>query len=110
MRAMYGNLEAHKTCNQKINKFGVEEEYYVDEYVGVIHRAKSYHVWSFQQIGMLDPYPNEPMEIDFEIPKSFDDLVYMPDRYVEEHSPKVLYIPSKLMLFKLMRACIGITK
>ena len=59
---------------------------------------------------MIDPYPNEPMEVDFAIPESYDELVYRSDRYVEEYSPKVLYIPSKLILFKLMRACIGITK
>ena len=35
------------------------------------------------------------------------DLTYTIDRYVEENSPVCVYIPSKLMMFKMMKACIG---
>jgi hypothetical protein len=32
---------------------------------------------------MIDPFPNEPMETDFCVPKSEEDLVYRNDRYID---------------------------
>ena len=49
------------------------------------------------------------METQFAVPKTQEDLVYRSDRYAEDFSPYVIYYPSKLVLFKLMRACIGVT-
>ncbi len=57
---------------------------------------------------MLDPYPDEAMDTGFHIPVTDEDLVYRGDRYVEGNSPNVLYFPSYHLLFKLMRACIGV--
>ena len=34
-------------------------------------------------------------------------LTYHLDRYFEENSPICVYIPSKLLVFKMMKACIG---
>ena len=50
------------------------------------------------------------METDFAVPQTQEDLVYRSDRYVETYTPHVIYYPSKLLLFKLMRACIGVKK
>ena len=36
-----------------------------------------------------------------------EDLIYMPNRYDEVHSPLCVYIPSKALLFKMVRACLG---
>ena len=41
MKFMYGDLESNK-ISELINKFSVEEEYYMDKYNEVIDRAKSY--------------------------------------------------------------------
>ena len=57
---------------------------------------------------MFDPFPKEPMETEFAVPTTEEDLVYRADRYVEGQSPFVIYFPSRLLLFKLMRACIGV--
>ena len=48
------------------------------------------------------------METKFIIPKTDDDLVYRGDRYLEGNSPNAIYFPSKLLLFKIMRACINV--
>ena len=37
-------------------------------------------------------------------------LVYNIERYLEENSPMCVYIPSKLVLLKMMRACLGIER
>ena len=37
-----------------------------------------------------------------------DDLVYMRNRYVYDVVPNAYFIPSKRMLWKLMRACIDV--
>ena len=56
---------------------------------------------------MFDPYPFEPIETDY----IFDEggLVYANERYVRENSPHTIYIPSRMVLFKIMRACIDIS-
>ena len=53
-----------------LKRFAVSEDYYLDKdkYNEVFERAKSYHIWSFQQIGLFDPFPREPMETDFAVP------------------------------------------
>ena len=57
---------------------------------------------------MFDPFPQETMDSDFSIPVKEDDLVYGNDRYIYKNSPNMLYIPSKRLLFKMMRACVAI--
>lgn len=42
-----------------------------------------------------------------ERPKTVTDLVYNLNRYQHDHSPMIIYIPSKAILFKMMRACVG---
>jgi hypothetical protein len=60
---------------------------------------------------LFDPFPEEKMMLnneEFSIPIKEDDLVYGNDRYIYKNSPNMLYFPSKSLLFKLMRACVGI--
>jgi hypothetical protein len=57
---------------------------------------------------LFDPFPKEIMESKFEIPKSKDHLVYHKSLYEDGNNPCCLYFPSKLLLFKIMKACIGI--
>ena len=59
---------------------------------------------------MYDPFPEDFMEIEFNIPNIDEEigLVYNEKRYVEGNSPNALYIPNKLVMFKLMRACLDI--
>ena len=55
-----------------------------------ITEAQSYHIWSFEQIGLFDPFPNELMETKFEIPhgcQKKEELVYNEKRYVKGNSP-----------------------
>ena len=62
------------------------------------------------QVGMFDPYPEDFMEVNFEIPDIHKEipLVYYEGRFTKGNSPNYLYLPSKLVLFKIMRACLGI--
>ena len=34
-------------------------------------------------------------------------LIYPRDRYTSEHSPMTIYIPTREIMFKMMRACLG---
>lgn len=42
------------------------------------------------------------------IPKKIDDLVYAKTRYIPNFAPFCIYIPKTELMFKMMRACIGI--
>ena len=62
----------------------------------------SFNIVSLDQIGMPDPFKKEWIEAQFPLDG------YSEDRYVEGESPSVVYIPSKQIMIKLMRACIGV--
>mmetsp|Transcript_38258 Transcript_38258/g.58324 ORF Transcript_38258/g.58324 Transcript_38258/m.58324 type:complete len:85 (-) Transcript_38258:25-279(-) len=70
-------------------------------------------VMSFWQIGMADPFPDESTVITDEHTLigneelTVDNLVYPRYRYVEGQSPLSIYIPSKMIMAKLIRACMG---
>ena len=68
---------------------------------------QDYFITSFERIGMFDPFPDE-IDDHVAIPMDDGDLVYAEDRFVFSSSPTTMYVPSNMVLFQLMRACIGI--
>jgi hypothetical protein len=48
------------------------------------------------------------MEIDFPKPKEVEHLVYRGNRYCKDVSPTMIIIPSRMVMYKIMRACIGV--
>ena len=105
---MYDKLTSDiKPHNLPDDKYKCDEKFN-SKFEGAIKRAKCFNIWSFEQIGMFDPYPEEQMETTFAIPQSDKDLVYRIDRYVKGNSPNAIYFPSKMVLFKIMRACIDV--
>jgi hypothetical protein len=81
---------------------------FYEHYQVSIKRAKHFNIQSFSQLGLPDPFPTEPMEMDFPIPEDEDMLVYRGNRYCEDNSPNMLIIPSRMVMFKIMRACVGV--
>ena len=60
---------------------------------------------------MPDPFMGEQFEHGtFVPPKCYKDLVYSASRYIKGESPKCIYFPGRKLMFKMMRACIGIEK
>ena len=70
--------------------------------------AKSWNVNSFFSIGWPDPFPDEHSAVDGDFLRNRDDLVYHVERYSFDYSPMMIYIPTKLVLTKIMRACIAV--
>ena len=66
------------------------------------------NITTFEQIGLQDPFPSEPPTHRFKHPVRFDDFVYPPSKLAKNESPKLIYVPSSWVLFKLMRACIDV--
>lgn len=50
------------------------------------------------------------MGANFDIPKDDLDFVYADSRYRKDNSPNCIYIPSRKVMLKIMRACIGVTE
>ena len=79
----------------------------------------SYNISSFEEIGMVDPFPESPMiKRHFNLPRCLgigeydtNHLVYDESRYhLDDDISKniyCLYIPSKEVMFKIMRACVN---
>ena len=112
IKYMYGNLKCECKASKSENKLPASdlsssEEFY-DDFKNSIKNAKCFNIWSFGQIGMYDPFPEEHMETHFHVPETQEDLVYRGNRYIKGNSPNLLYFPSKLLLFKIMKACVGI--
>lgn len=73
---------------------------------------KSFLINSFWGIGWSDPFPDEYSSIEPELCQmlSEDQLIYHESRYYYDSSPMTIFIPSKLIMIKIMRACIGIDR
>ena len=73
---------------------------------------KHYYLKSFEQIGMQDPFPTDKNNFDFSkgLPEDHNDLTYHESRFMDDNSPKCLYLPSRFVMFKIMRACVDVTK
>ena len=68
-----------------------------------------FNINCLRQIGVPDPFPDEDSHVCLDsIPINPMGQGYQYCRYVKEHSPACLYIPSKQVMFKLMRACIHV--
>jgi hypothetical protein len=64
---------------------------------------------------MKDPFPHDDDGVKtsksiFKFPEKADDFVYPINRLVYSLSPSTIYMPSKKVLFKLMRSCIGVNE
>ena len=70
---------------------------------------KPWLINSLWSIGWPDPFPDEFSGIEQDFLRNNDDLVYHKSRYTEDQSPSIIYIPSKIVMVKLMRACMGVT-
>jgi len=70
-----------------------------------------FRVNSFESIWMHDPFPDEDLvhcDEAYRIRKSKDTLVYPERRMSANDSPPMIFIPNMQIMFKLMRACIGV--
>ena len=60
---------------------------------------------------MQDPFPEtQGKAFKGPIPKNIADMVYSTSRYKSDQSPKCIYFPSRYIMFKMMRACVDVTK
>ena len=57
---------------------------------------------------MIDPFPKENKKTYTNIPVANTDLVYAEHRLDPDSIPLTVYLPSKRILLKIMRACVGI--
>lgn len=74
---------------------------------------RTWNIHSFWSLGMADPFPDESTMIDTDNqyvgPDKFSmkKLVYPKSRFTKEHTPMIIYVPSREMMIKIMRACMG---
>ena len=79
-------------------------------------KNKEFQINSFQRIGWQDPFPQDTFMMGTDADTKFiqqmeQDLwtqVYPEERINGYNSPQVIYIPNKAVMFKIMRACIGV--
>ena len=73
---------------------------------------------TFESIRWPDPFPedNETFEFNYKnfsninsAPSDTNDNVYPSKRMLKNICPSMIYVPSKEMMFKMMRACEGVT-
>ena len=74
---------------------------------------RPWNIHSFWSLGMADPFPDESTMMDTDNqyvgPDKFNmsKLVYPKSRFTKEHTPMIIYIPSREMMIKIMRASMG---
>ena len=107
MSRLYHGLLAPKEV--RTPKFGRVDPGQLTKYKTPVLKT---NITTFESIGMPDPYPNEDAEDEehqFLMPEGPRDLVYEQDAYTPDRCPKPRHLPSRTILLKLMRACIGVT-
>ena len=64
------NDESIKELRAVKNGFGIcrKNKNYHHIYQDALVSAAAHNVWSFEQLGLVDPYPKEKMEFEFTIP------------------------------------------
>lgn len=89
-------------------------------------RQKIYLIKRFEDIGWVDPFPDDCLDVNYVteddeytsgggdgpgpcIPADKDAYAYAESRLIKGFIPTVIYVPSEEMMFKMMRACIGVT-
>ena len=64
---------------------------------------------SFEGVGMTDPFPDEKMQCNGNVRAPMYHIdVYQKSRYTPDNSPSVIYIPTRNVMIKMMRSCIGV--
>ena len=66
----------------------------------------------FEEINIVDPFPDEnefTTTVIMHFPEQASDFVYPVNRLIYSLTPSSIYFPSKKIVCKLMRACIGVT-
>ena len=72
----------------------------------MVQKPQSFLVNSFSDIGMYDPFPQESeTQSLFTVPEKVESFVYSQNRFSDAYSPKCIYLPSKNVLWKIMRNC-----
>ena len=67
MKFMYGFLENNIPLGLPSDDYGSDKAFY-KMFKQSISEAKSFNIYSFEQIGLFDPFPKELMESEFIIP------------------------------------------
>ena len=111
---MYGkDLNQNERPNAVTRKFQTVDPELTD-FLGMNDieiEPKKFNINSFSQIGMVDPFPFEnkyEREHPLVVPVSINDMVYDYKRYYPANSVPQIYIPRKELMYKLMRACMGV--
>lgn len=98
--------------SEELGHLGMTDELY-ESFSNVLSAPLPFNISSFAQIGLADPLPDEPMDSELAKPRDrptlqVEDLVYMRSRYIYDMVPNACFIPSKRMMWKLMRAGIDV--
>ena len=96
----------HPKNGQDINDTALPRNFY-NNYTAITQQPDKIHlINSFDQISWKDPFPDK--KSNFCPPVFINDFVYDEKRMVEGQVPFMIFMPKKEVMFKLMRACIGV--
>ena len=73
----------------------------------VLTEEKPFNIGSLAQLNLTDPFSSETND-HFQVPVEPEDYVYHPSRYNKNLSLHCLYIPSRKLMFDIMRLCVSI--
>lgn len=76
-------------------------------------QRERYYIQSFWSLGLADPFPDEATTIDeqFQLIGTekilLDKFVYPDVWYESQWSPQMIYLPTRIIMMKMMRGCMG---
>ena len=107
----YVKAQRHKLEPHRIKKKSFATKY---AEIGMgEQKNSSFNINTFEMLGIWDPFPleNYSGQPEYRQPAHDVDLVYSHMRLAKKMcSPLCVYIPTKEIMFKIQRACIGVKK
>ena len=89
-------------------KFSHIKPDFFTKYKSLFDKPQACHIHRFEQLALENPFPDEDKHNEsqpWQTPIEHDELVYAKTRYREGESPKCLYLPSRYLMFQIMRMC-----
>ena len=109
MDLFYGGMKVWQEAKKEtIEQAAIYDQYYQVNYKLLRQKVLPHRLNKINSLALTDPFPADYDKVLFKYPQEHTDMVYHEKRYVLPDIYQSLYIPHRKLMFKLMRACVGV--
>jgi hypothetical protein len=104
----YGQHEYELELRLPENQFELSDEF-KKGFADILYDGQTHNITACERLGLPDPFPGEQSDAQkHTISPNPADRVYQGKSFASIKAPRLKYLPSRAIMLKLMRACIGL--